>query len=411
MERILVRSAQDPFAVLNPEKSARSMGGNAGNLLYAHSVHRALSVKGNEVKAGGFMAHTLEDPSEWIAKVNKQYDRYVIPMSNAFRFGFSQQLVKMTQIVRGLDMPVTVVGVGAQASVPEHDDEGFVMGKTGSDWVPDPADVKAHDVAVADFVSAVLEKSESFGVRGPYTKRYLESLGLDPQRIEVIGCPSLFTWGPDLKIKRRTRRITRRSNLSMNIDYRVEGIGPIIELNTAKYPRLTSPSQDARSARMIIRGEDQYTMTNRDPRTPIHTGHPLFKEKRLLFYPNPWGWIESFKSVDFAFGNRLHGNIAAILGGAPAHLLAHDSRTTELAEYHAIPHSLIRDHATPPTAAELHKVTDYSEFNKLHPVRFKTYLDFLHRNGLTTVFDKKQSAAEFDKRIRAGQQTGPVRPR
>jgi hypothetical protein len=387
------------------------MGGNSGNLLYAHSVHRALSIPENEVKAGGFMAHTLDDPSEWIAKVNKQYDQYVIPMSNAFRFGFSTQLTKMTEIVRGLDMPVTVVGVGAQAGVPAHEDEGFVMGKTGSSWRPDPEDVKAHDRVVFDFVSAVLEKSVSFGVRGEYTKRYLEALGLDGDRIDVIGCPSLFTWGADLKIKRRTRRITRRSAISMNVDYRVDGIGAVVEHNTARYRRMTSPSQDSRSARMIIRGEDQYTMTNRDPRTPIHTGHPLFTEKRLLFYPNPWGWIESFKKIDFAFGNRLHGNIAAILGGAPAHLLAHDSRTTELAEYHGIPHSFLADYTTPPSAAELHKKTDYSEFNKLHPQRFQTYLDFLHRNKFTTVFDRGQNAAEFDKRIKKGRQTGPVSPR
>ena len=45
------------------------------------------------------------------------------------------------------------------------------------------------------------------------------------------------------------------------------------------------------------------------------------------------------------------------------------------------------------------------------PVRFQTYLDFLHRNGFTTVFDEGQGAADFDARIVAAQQIGPVLPR
>src|SRR5699024_6652218 len=57
MARILVRSAQDPRKVLPPEKSARAMGGNSGNLLYANGVQRALSLPENVVTSGGFGAH------------------------------------------------------------------------------------------------------------------------------------------------------------------------------------------------------------------------------------------------------------------------------------------------------------------------------------------------------------------
>lgn len=51
MSRILVRSAQDPAVVLPAAESLRHVGGNAGNLLYAHAVYRALSVEGTEVVA------------------------------------------------------------------------------------------------------------------------------------------------------------------------------------------------------------------------------------------------------------------------------------------------------------------------------------------------------------------------
>src|SRR4051812_32047083 len=152
MTKILLRSAQDPFVVLDAEKSAGRMGGNAGNLLYANGVHRALSSADNDVRAGGFNAHRLEDPTEWLEKTNQQYDRYVIPMANAFRYTFREDLRRMTELVRQLEMPVTVVGVGAQAAAPASDDDGLVMGRTGSAWQPKPKDVAAHNRVVLDFV-------------------------------------------------------------------------------------------------------------------------------------------------------------------------------------------------------------------------------------------------------------------
>src|SRR5699024_5147539 len=69
MARILLRSAQDPAAVLPAAESLRRMGGNAGNLLYAHAVHRALSVAGTEVVAGAFDLEELDDPRAWAADV------------------------------------------------------------------------------------------------------------------------------------------------------------------------------------------------------------------------------------------------------------------------------------------------------------------------------------------------------
>lgn len=414
MSRILLRSALDPHRVVSAYEATRKMGGNSGNLLYANGVHRCLSVEPNTVTAGGFRAHNLEDPTEWIDKVNHRYDRYVMPMSNAFRYMFGEGLQRMTTIIRGLDMPVTVVGVGAQTAAEARDPRAgeFQMGRTGSGRLPKEVDTARHNQIVHDFVEAVLEKSASIGVRGEITKRYLETVGIDPARVDVIGCPSLFTWGPDLRVTRRVGALTARSRVSMNIDFRVNGIGRILEKNMELFPRLTSPVQDSNSARMILTGKDPYDMTKRDRLTPIHTGHPLYQSGQLLWYPNAWGWIEAMKAQEFAFGNRLHGNIAALLAGTPAFLLAHDSRTLEIAEYHGIPYGLIGDFTQAPSAGELYGMADYTRFNELAPIRFQTYLDFLHRNGLETIFDDGNSdaAAAFDRGIAAGKRVGAVRP-
>jgi hypothetical protein len=410
--RILLRSPQSPFTVLDPLESTRKIGGNLGNLLYINAVHRALSTSGVTIKTGGYRAHLLDDPAEWAAGINGKYDRFVIPMSNMFRIGFTSGLEAMARIVEQLDMPVTVVGVGAQAPIDAVDPEtGYVRSaKTGGGAGAGKAATARHDEVVHRFATAVLERSESIGVRGAITKGYLTSLGIADDRVDVIGCPSMYTWGPDLKISKRPWPITRRSELGMSVDHRVPGIGAVVNANVAAYPKLTCVVQDSEAARTIVTGVDQRDMSNPrfDLDTPIHTGHPLYQAGRMLWFPSPWAWIESFKSKRFAFGSRLHGNIAALLAGTPVHLLAHDTRTLELAEYHGIPYSMIGSYDEPPLAADLYKASDFSEFNALHPQRFATYLAFLKRNGFETVFDPGQDAKKFDAKIVGPRNSGAV---
>lgn len=413
MTRILIRSAQDPFEILTPLESTRAMGGNSGNLLYAHGVHRAISVPGATVRSGGFRAHLLKDPTEWIDKVNTRYDHFVVPMSNAFRIGFSKKLEKLASIIERLEIPVTVVGIGAQTVIDAGEGDGpIVMGRTGQTETSSGADAERHAKVVRRFAEAVLARTATIGVRGELTKAYLVSVGVDPDRIDVIGCPSIYTWGPDHRVRQPTGTLGSRAKVSLNVDFRVDGVAAVVEKNAAMYRNLMSPVQDSNSARMIITGADTFDRDAVDDDLPIHTDHELYRSRRLVYFPNPWGWIENAREQDFFFGTRLHGNIAGILGGTPAHLLAHDSRTRELAVYHGIPHTRIQDWDVAPSAAELYAQTDYTEFNDRYPQRFATYVDFLHRNGLATVWDEGNSAGAtaFDEGIVAGRKISCVRP-
>ena len=57
------------------------------------------------------------------------------------------------------------------------------------------------------FVRAVLDHGPSIGVRGELTAEYLRSLGF--RDVEVVGCPSMFAWGPDLRVERKVPELTR----------------------------------------------------------------------------------------------------------------------------------------------------------------------------------------------------------
>src|SRR4051794_28592460 len=118
MKRILLRSAKDPFLALSPEASlARNVfASNSGNMLFAEAVHKVLSAPGNEVVSSGFVTDRVDLLPETIAKINAEYDAFVIPLANAFRPSFANQLRRLTRLIRQLEMPVVVVGVGAQAA-------------------------------------------------------------------------------------------------------------------------------------------------------------------------------------------------------------------------------------------------------------------------------------------------------
>ncbi len=131
----------------------------------------------------------------------------------------------------------------------------------------------------------------------------------------------------------------------------------------ARYPNLRYIAQDLATLELLLWGESERAARQAD-KLPLHTSHPLFVENKVRFFVDPWPWIEHLRTVDFAFGTRIHGNIAALLAGTPAYVLAHDSRTLELARYFEIPHRRITDVAPETDAAELYAEADYAGLDR-----------------------------------------------
>jgi hypothetical protein len=161
------------------------IGNNVGNLVFSQAVFRLLSTEGNDLETARLV-------NESAAQINAGYDHLVIPLANAFRKSFLDSLNAMSDLLEKLTIPVSVVGVGAQASL-----KGSVRS----------ADQVAP--AVQRFVRAALQRSPSIGVRGEFTQAYLRDLGFADDEIDVIGCPSMFMYGPDLNVQRRPPRSVR----------------------------------------------------------------------------------------------------------------------------------------------------------------------------------------------------------
>ena len=161
--------------------------------------------------------------------------------------------------------------------------------------------------------------------------------------VDVIGCPSMFRWGDTIDVRRKVATLDAQSNVAITISpYRSAMEGSPWPPTIATRGSATSRCSFRRWAfcstgAPLPRGHAGNRFCRSIP------SHPFFREHRTRFYVDPWPWIEDLQGFDFSFGTRIHGTIAALLAGTPAVVLAHDSRTLELARYFDIPHRLLRD--------------------------------------------------------------------
>ncbi|MDK8434592.1 MULTISPECIES: polysaccharide pyruvyl transferase family protein [unclassified Brevibacterium] len=356
------------------------MAENVGNLLFSQSVYRSLATPDAEITPDGYQSHRRGHSADFAAQINADYDAFVIPLANAFRPGFQKYLQRLTELVSKLRIPVVVVGVGSQHKLDVEAE--------GTD--PIAADVSA-------FMNAVLERSSSVGVRGEYTAEYLAGLGYDDSVVDIIGCPSIFMNGPNPQVGRPTVELQTDSAVAMNVSPYVRAMKPIVARHSRKYENLVYIPQNHNDLAMMVWGINR---TNpKDLRNPTHTGHELYRRDQMRFPLDPRTWVEFLSKQDFVFGTRIHGSIAGILSGTPTFLLAHDSRTLELGEYHRLPHAKISSLPKNIDAAELHERTDFTEFEAQTPEVLSRYIAFLEKNGLSHTFASGNEPVEFDRMV------------
>ncbi|KQX74638.1 MULTISPECIES: polysaccharide pyruvyl transferase family protein [Aeromicrobium] len=393
MTRLLIRSGKDPFTPVVAESTLTQdvFNSNSGNYLFQHSMWRTLSVDGAELVSNSTLSERVSPRPGDAARINDEFDHFVIPMANAFRTEFEPRLARLAELLEGVRIPVTVTGIGAQAPH-GHGIEALAP----------------VDDTVRKFVGLVLDRSASIGVRGEFTKSYLLSLGFPDDAIDVIGCPSLFLHGRDFRVDKRVDSLTSDSPLALNLTPEVAGIGAFATTQAERHPHLTYVGQDAHDLRMLLWGVPFPHVD--DPLVPVHLEHPLYQQDRIRLFLDTWPWYDFMATQHFAYGTRFHGNVAALLGGTPAHLLAHDSRTLELAEYHRMPYTMMPSFEADVSAEELYAATDMSEFNAELPRGFDRFTAFLDRNGLEHVHTPGNGTGDFDQRLAAASFPPPVHP-
>lgn len=362
--RLLIRTYRDPFLLASAEdvlEDDRFGGGNNGNLLFSDAAVRTLAVDGVDL-----FCQSLDRQPIPAAEVNESFDHVVLPFANALSPDFQSRLREYTAFIRELTLPVTVLGIGTQSSF----DYGL------EELAPLDEDVRA-------FIAAVLDRSPSIGVRGAFTADYVEHLGF--RDVEVIGCPSMFTHGPDLTLRAEPPRPfgpEGRLAFSLNPSLPLP-IGTVARL-AERYPGLVYFPQNATDLNLVLWGRRR---PDQGPgATSEQVDHALYHRVPARVHVNPAAWIADLAGFDLSLGTRIHGNIAAVLAGTPAHVLAHDSRTREIAEHFELPFSRLSDLSDELDLDELTEGNDYTAVSRGHQKRFDQYVAFLESQGLEHVW-------------------------
>ena len=378
MTKYLVRAGKHPFEPISaPETHGRNIiGTNNGNRLFQESVIKTLSVSGADITPTHYRVNPADAKS-----ISDNYDAYILPLANAFRPSFMPKLDRLTELVEGLKIPTVVVGVGIQTDLEYNLDQ-----------------LSGMDSSVKRFVSAVLDRSARIGVRGEATANYLNRLGFTD--VDIIGCPSMFTDGSNFSFRTPSGSLTRDSRIGLSLSSTgtqaafsdsLSAMGKVFEHNVALYKNAYYLPQEGRSLEELV--------WNSKPKGHEHDSirEGLFEElresDRVRFFVDPREWFRFGSTLDFAFGTRLHGAIAILLGGTPAHLIAHDSRTRELAEYFQIPFTRITEMALTTTAEDLYARSDYSAMLSGHQERFDRYSAFMAANDLPNSFVSGEAQA------------------
>ena len=359
MKRVLVRVYRDPHRLWSAEElyEPNLLGGNNGNYLFSDAVVASLSTPGVEVTCW-----TLEEMLAEVGTLDDRFDQLVLPFANAFRPGYVGYLHDYRTLLSQVQVPVTVLGIGAQSSL---------------DYSIEPLEPLADEVSL--FVRAVLEHSPSIGVRGEFTADYLRGLGFS--EVEVIGCPSMFTFGPHLPEPSAPGPLGDDARIALNLTPHRPFPPGWLDLLVDRYPRLTYFPQSRKDLAMMMTGDSPDTFVAAPDGFPNRADHRLFTQAAAHYHLDSRTWVEDLAGFDFALGMRIHGNVAAILAGTPAHVVAHDSRTRELAEYFELPHTHLDKLGAEPDLDPLAAAQD-GAMVRGHARRFATYADFLGRHAL-----------------------------
>ena len=306
-----------------------------------------------------------------IAQYREGYDYFMVRASNFVHN--DMDWLAAIEVLERVPLPVHAIGVGAQSS------GSGVYRLTGKNL---------------RFWQMVSERSTVIGVRGTFTADVLAASGI--HNVEIVGCPSMFrTRKRDLEI-RMPDEIRR---LAFSIRREVDGT---YSANAATYRQKQrdlllqaaerfdvtvsihgEPEEKAfwfkdeagmARARDIFRHEGWFTPETADVMERLY-------QDKLFFFLEVAAYDAFIRSQDLALGYRVHGVLPALANGVPGVMVRYDSRSGELTQTHAIP-SIDIDRLDHVDLAQILRETDFSEFNRVHRLRYDKMKFVLEANGL-----------------------------
>lgn len=336
-------------------------GGNTGNIVHAVAARRIL---GKYEEKNGIRPWTDEEV-EWI-EANCSHIVYIA--ANAVRIGteggaHEDRLSQMADNMLRTSLPTVVFGLGAQAPLKFN----------GTPTVAD---------GTQKLLRVLSERSRSIAVRGAFTAEMLNAFGV--RNVTITGCQSALYWlkptfsqatltAPNAATARvafnYTSMLREPPLINRAIEARWYGIG---QQHQTELDLIADPSADPGNS---IQGA--FDRNELDP----HSFIAWLKQSFSQFH-DLQEWLDFLsENIDFSFGSRFHGNMAALLAGVRASWITHDMRTKELVEHMQLPHMELNAAKMAPLH-ELIAAADYTPFEARYPHLYQTVAEYLSEAGI-----------------------------
>jgi hypothetical protein len=331
------RRYEDSF--LHPSEALfRASGDNLGNFAFVEALWRHLSPEA-----------TILPWHVPVAQARETCDLLVFAAAN--QLGAHNELGGFAAHLEKIGLPIVAVGLGAQAA---HMAAAVDLPAGTERWVRLLA---AHAPA----------RRPNIGVRGEFTRRVMEKLGLGDSAA-ITGCPSNFLNDqPDfyaaLKGRFDKRRIDR---LAVAAGSRHFGATRDIERRLVRLVEATGGAYVAQADIDMVRlargesSEPGERQAIREFIAPDRSAEDfeLWRQRHATCFADATSWMEAMRGFDFAVGARFHGVMLAVQAGVPGGVIAHDSRTLELCQTTGVPVRLAQEMPADLGLADLHGLFD-----------------------------------------------------
>lgn len=343
----------------SPEELLSVLGANSGNLIFQYAAARIIDAP--QVHFG------LSDTAYSDRHAIDTAQALVFPAANHLRAGADWS--GLNRFLEDANKPLIVLGLGAQASGQSSPQSGEKIDpQTGAPTDhTSPADPKTLITALTDtpslrrMLDIFRERALFVSVRGAFSAQVCAGLGLPD--VVPLGCPSaLLNPNPGLgralsaqfdalrqmphpqiaitaaapfevahDIPRRTleRRLFGWTQQHGGLYVQQSGGPAAMHAASGQWHRI-SDTDRASIAWVLDPEASPDAATN-----PAAVWAHLRAHGR--FYLSAAAWIAAMGTRDVVLGSRAHGTMAALAAGTPGVLIAHDSRTSELAQTMHLP--------------------------------------------------------------------------
>lgn len=360
MKRILILADYDLSAPFHYEAETVY---NTGNHVFGKAICSYFSGLNAVIKTKDAVARLLRKDPDWC---RRNFDVAVNYEACVFCALYNDSMRKKAALVRALGIPIYVIGAGIAARRP---------------WLREG--IFAYADAASDYLSAIYASGGAVAVRGRYSQEVCNRLGFP--NVFVSGCGSIYYNGDDFQIS--NEKVSECAFKPAFNGYYVNDINPkwydkyesVFIDQDIYYRALMFPSAvDTSELKKLygstfiklystVRGIDGRLVTRQDFAS--------------------WQYYLHMHGVNFSYGSRMHGNMAALISRIPCYLKVIDARTEEMADFYHLPNSLSlpfdekRD-----SLYDLYAALDWTDFNQNYQRIFSRFREWLAQNDLPASF-------------------------